>query len=29
MGDHGYVMRSPDIEPLVDAAKRIQAVRTE
>ena len=28
MGDHGYVMRSPDLEPLVLAAQRIQAVRT-
>ncbi len=28
MGDHGYVMRSPDLEPLIDAAKRIQAVHT-
>ena len=26
MGDHGYVMRSPDLEPLIDAAKRIQEV---
>jgi hypothetical protein len=26
MGDHGYVLRSPDLEPLVEAAKRIQAV---
>jgi hypothetical protein len=25
MGDHGYVLRSPDLEPLVEAAKRIQA----
>jgi hypothetical protein len=28
MGDHGYVMRSPDLAPLVEAAKRIQAVHT-
>jgi len=27
MGDHGYVMRSPDLEPLVLAAQRIQVVR--
>jgi len=27
MGDHGYVMRSPDLEPIIEAAKRIQAVR--
>ena len=27
MGDHGYVMRSPDLAPLIDAAQRIQAVR--
>jgi hypothetical protein len=26
MGDHGYVMRSPHIEPLFEAAQRIQAV---
>ena len=26
MGDHGYVMRSPDLEPLIDAAQRIQAI---
>jgi hypothetical protein len=26
MGDHGYVMRSPDLEPLIEAAQRIQAV---
>ncbi len=29
MGDHGYVMRHADAEPLIDAAKRIQAVRTD
>lgn len=29
MGDHGYVMRSPELEPLIAAAKRIQAVRPE
>jgi hypothetical protein len=28
MGDHGYVMRSPDLEPLVAAAQRIQAQHT-
>lgn len=27
MGDHGYVMRSPDLEPLIVAAQRIQAVQ--
>jgi hypothetical protein len=27
MGDHGYVMRSPELEPLIAAAKRIQALR--
>lgn len=26
MGDEGYVMRGPDLEPLMDAAKRIQTV---
>lgn len=26
MGDHGYVLRNADLEPLIDAAKRIQAV---
>lgn len=26
MGDHGYVLRHPDLEPLVAAAKRIQAI---
>jgi hypothetical protein len=25
IGDHGYILRSPDLEPLFDAAKRIQA----
>lgn len=29
MGDFGYVMRHPDPEPLMDAAKRIQAVRPD
>ena len=29
MGDYGYVMRHPDAEPLMDAAKRIQAVRPD
>jgi len=27
MGDHGYILRSPDLAPLMDAAQRIQAVR--
>jgi hypothetical protein len=27
MGDHGYVMRSPELAPLLEAAQRIQAVR--
>jgi hypothetical protein len=27
MGDHGYIMRSPELAPLIDAAKRIQEVR--
>ena len=27
MGDHGYVMRSPELEPLIAAAKRLQAVQ--
>jgi hypothetical protein len=27
MGDQGYVMRNPEAEPLIDAAKRIQEVR--
>jgi hypothetical protein len=26
MGDHGYVLRHPELEPLLDAARRIQAV---
>jgi hypothetical protein len=26
MGDEGYVMRSPDLEPLIDAATHIQTV---
>ncbi len=26
MGDHGYVLRSPELEPLIAAAKRIQAL---
>jgi hypothetical protein len=25
MGDSGYVLRSPELEPLIDAARRIQA----
>jgi hypothetical protein len=29
MGDHGYVMRHPDAEPLLDAAKRIHEVHTD
>ena len=29
MGDYGYVMRHAEAEPLIDAAKRIQAVRTD
>ncbi len=29
MGDHGYVMRSPDLGPLFEAARRIQAVTSE
>jgi hypothetical protein len=28
MGDNGFVLRSPELEPLVEAAKRIQAVHT-
>jgi biotin carboxylase len=27
MGDHGYVLRHPELEPLLDAARRIHAVR--
>jgi hypothetical protein len=27
MGDHGYILRSPDLPPLLDAAQRIQATR--
>ena len=27
MGDQGFIMRSPDLAPLIDAAKRIQEVR--
>jgi biotin carboxylase len=26
MGDHGFVMRNPELEPLLDAARRIQAI---
>ena len=29
MGDQGYVMRHPEEEPVIDAAKRIQEVRTD
>lgn len=29
MGDHGYVMRSPELEPLIAAAQRIQALQDE
>jgi hypothetical protein len=29
MGDQGYVLRSPELAPLIDAAKRIQEVRAE
>ena len=25
MGDHGYVLRHPELEPLLDAVRRIQA----
>ncbi|MEO6351047.1 MAG: ATP-grasp domain-containing protein [Candidatus Limnocylindrales bacterium] len=28
MGDYGYVMRSVELEPLFDAARRIQAIRS-
>ena len=27
MGDQGFVLRSPDLAPLHDATKRIQAIR--
>ena len=26
MGDQGYIMRDPDLAPLLDATKRIQTV---
>jgi hypothetical protein len=29
MGDHGYVLRHPEAEPLLDAAKRIHEVRPD
>ena len=29
MGDHGYVLRHPELEPLIDAARRIQAVHSQ
>jgi hypothetical protein len=29
MGDHGYVMRHPELEPLIQAAKQIQALRPD
>ncbi|MGZ8722058.1 MAG: hypothetical protein ACXWXH_11400, partial [Aeromicrobium sp.] len=28
MGDHGYVLRSPELDPLLDAVRRIQEPRT-
>lgn len=28
MGDHGYILRSPELDPLIEAARQIQAVRT-
>jgi hypothetical protein len=27
MGDHAYVLRGPDVEPLIAAARHIQALR--
>ncbi|MDL2334505.1 MAG: ATP-grasp domain-containing protein [Chloroflexota bacterium] len=27
MGDHGYVLRNPELEPLIDAARRLQALQ--
>ncbi len=29
MGDHGYVLRGPELQPLKDAAKQIQAIRPD
>ncbi len=29
MGDYGYVLRGPELEPLFDAARQIQAVRAD